>query len=141
MLRWYLQDTDSFVPNPTFLSPESNFVLITGPNASGKSTYLKQICLITVMAQIGSYVPATYASVRICDQLFTRIGTEDSIETNSSTFLQEMKESSNILNSLSERSLIVIDELGRGTSTAEGFAIAWYGKFCVPLNYLHSERG
>ncbi|KAK2164157.1 hypothetical protein LSH36_68g11029 [Paralvinella palmiformis] len=106
-----------------YASDENNFVIITGPNMGGKSTYLRQIVLLQVMAQIGSYVPAEIASFRICDQIFSRIGSDDDILTNSSTFMLEMREINYILQNASRNSLIIIDELGRGTSADEGVGI------------------
>uniref|UniRef100_M4ALQ5 MutS homolog 4 n=1 Tax=Xiphophorus maculatus TaxID=8083 RepID=M4ALQ5_XIPMA len=111
------------VSNNTYISEGSNFVIVTGPNMSGKSTYLKQVALCQIMAQIGSFVPAEYASFRIADQIFTRIGVDDDFETNSSTFMLEMKEVSYIIHNASDRSLTIIDELGRGTSAEEGIGI------------------
>ncbi|XP_056248692.1 mutS protein homolog 4 isoform X3 [Seriola aureovittata] len=111
------------VSNNSYISEGSNFVIITGPNMSGKSTYLKQVALCQVMAQIGSFVPAEYASFRVADQIFTRIGVDDDFETNCSTFMLEMKEISYIIHNVSDRSLIIIDELGRGTSAEEGIGI------------------
>ncbi|XP_034015949.1 mutS protein homolog 4 isoform X2 [Thalassophryne amazonica] len=111
------------VSNNSYISEGSNFVIITGPNMSGKSTYLKQVALCQIMAQIGSFVPAEYASFRVADQIFTRIGVDDDFETNSSTFMLEMKEISYIIHNVSDRSLIIIDELGRGTSAEEGIGI------------------
>ncbi|KAM4724327.1 mutS protein homolog 4 [Anableps anableps] len=111
------------VSNNSYISEGSNFVIITGPNMSGKSTYLKQVALCQIMAQIGSFVPAEYASFRIADQIFTRIGVDDDFETNSSTFMLEMKEISYIIHNASDRSLAIIDELGRGTSAEEGIGI------------------
>uniref|UniRef100_A0A8C7R2M7 MutS homolog 4 n=1 Tax=Oncorhynchus mykiss TaxID=8022 RepID=A0A8C7R2M7_ONCMY len=111
------------VSNNSYISEGSNFVIITGPNMSGKSTYLKQVALCQIMAQIGSFVPAEYASFRIADQIFTRIGVDDDFETNSSTFMVEMKEVSYLIHNVSDRSLIIIDELGRGTSAEEGVGI------------------
>ncbi|TRY66504.1 hypothetical protein DNTS_005388 [Danionella cerebrum] len=111
------------ISNNSYISEGSNFVIITGPNMSGKSTYLKQVALCQIMAQIGCFVPAEYASVRIADQIFTRIGVDDDFETNSSTFMVEMKEISYIIHNASDKSLIIIDELGRGTSPEEGIGI------------------
>uniref|UniRef100_A0A8C9VKC9 MutS homolog 4 n=1 Tax=Scleropages formosus TaxID=113540 RepID=A0A8C9VKC9_SCLFO len=111
------------VSNNSYISESNNFVIITGPNMSGKSTYLKQVALCQIMAQIGSFVPAQYASFRIADQIFTRIGVDDDFETNSSTFMMEMKEVSYIIHNISDRSLIIMDELGRGTSAEEGIGI------------------
>ncbi|XP_075038032.1 mutS protein homolog 4 isoform X1 [Mixophyes fleayi] len=113
------------VSNDTFISEGSNFIILTGPNMSGKSTYLKQIALCQIMAQIGSFVPAEYCSIRIAEQIFTRIGMDDDIETNSSTFMKEMKEITYIIQNANDKSLIIIDELGRGTSTEEGIGICY----------------
>ncbi|KAM9542038.1 mutS protein homolog 4 isoform 5-T5 [Guaruba guarouba] len=113
------------VPNNTYLTEGNNFVIITGPNMSGKSTYLKQIALCQIMAQIGSYVPAEYCSFRIAEQIFTRIGMDDDIETNASTFMKEMKEITYIIRNANNKSLIIIDELGRGTSAEEGIGICY----------------
>lgn len=113
------------VANNTYATDGSNFLLITGPNMSGKSTYLKQIALLQIMAQIGCYVPAEYASFRAADQIFSRIGSDDDIETNSSTFMLEMKEANYIIQNASDKSLIIIDELGRGTSSEEGVGICF----------------
>ncbi|XP_073400920.1 mutS protein homolog 4 isoform X2 [Dendrobates tinctorius] len=113
------------VSNDTFLSEGKNFIILTGPNMSGKSTYLKQIALCQIMAQIGSFVPAEYCSFRIAEQIFTRIGMDDDIETNASTFMKEMKEITYIIQNANEKSLIIIDELGRGTSAEEGIGICY----------------
>uniref|UniRef100_A0A5F8GRM5 MutS homolog 4 n=1 Tax=Monodelphis domestica TaxID=13616 RepID=A0A5F8GRM5_MONDO len=113
------------VANDTYIAEGSNFVLVTGPNMSGKSTYLKQIALCQIMAQIGSFVPAQYSSFRITEQIFTRISTDDDMESNASTFMKEMKEIAYILHNANDRSLILIDELGRGTSTEEGIGICF----------------
>ncbi|KAH9301213.1 hypothetical protein KI387_012796, partial [Taxus chinensis] len=116
---------EGFVANNIFLSEASNMVIVMGPNMSGKSTYLKQVCLLVILAQIGCYVPAHFASFRVVDRLFTRIGTGDNLESNSSTFMTEMKETAFLVQNVSPRSLIVIDELGRATSSSDGLAIAW----------------
>ncbi|XP_035747634.1 mutS protein homolog 4 [Egretta garzetta] len=113
------------VSNNTYLTEGNNFAIITGPNMSGKSTYLKQIALCQIMAQIGSYVPAEYCSFRIAEQIFTRIGMDDDIETNASTFMKEMKEITYIIQNANDKSLIIIDELGRGTSAEEGIGICY----------------
>ncbi|XP_032921644.1 mutS protein homolog 4 isoform X4 [Catharus ustulatus] len=113
------------VANNTYLTEGNNLVIITGPNMSGKSTYLKQIALCQIMAQIGSYVPAEYCSFRIAEQIFTRIGMDDDIETNASTFMKEMKEITYIIQNANDKSLIIIDELGRGTSAQEGIGICY----------------
>nr|XP_017235754.1 PREDICTED: DNA mismatch repair protein MSH4 isoform X4 [Daucus carota subsp. sativus] len=116
---------NEFTPNNLFLSEASNVVIVMGPNMSGKSTYLQQVCLIIILAQIGCYVPANFATLRAVDRIFTRMGTGDNLESNSSTFMTEMKETAFIMQNVSERSLIVMDELGRATSSSDGFAIAW----------------
>ncbi|XP_047951485.1 DNA mismatch repair protein MSH4 isoform X1 [Salvia hispanica] len=116
---------NEFVANNIFLSEASNMVVVTGPNMSGKSTYLQQVCLVVILAQIGCYVPAQFATLRVVDRIFTRMGTMDSVESNSSSFMTEMKETAFILQNASQRSLIVVDELGRATSSSDGFAIAW----------------
>ncbi|KAF6141600.1 hypothetical protein GIB67_001152 [Kingdonia uniflora] len=114
-----------FISNSIFISEASNMVIVTGPNMSGKSTYLQQVCLIVILAQIGCYVPARFSSLRVVDRIFTRMGTGDNLESNSSTFMTEMKETAFIMQNVSSRSLIVMDELGRATSSSDGFAIAW----------------
>ena len=116
---------EDFVPNDTYSSALQNFTVITGINGSGKSTYLKQIALIVILAHCGSYVPADEALLPIRDQICTRIGTSDDQEHNISTFLLEMKETAQICNSTTDRSLFLLDELGRATSNEDGVAIAW----------------
>ncbi|CAG8498626.1 178_t:CDS:10 [Paraglomus occultum] len=116
---------DPFIPNDTYANSTTNFQLITGPNMSGKSTYLRQIALICIMSQIGSFVPAEYASFRIVDQLFTCICNELNIENNTSTFILEMRETAYILQNITDKSLVLIDELGRGTSTHDGLGITY----------------
>jgi DNA mismatch repair protein MutS len=114
-----------YVPNDTRLDPDSDQVIIlTGPNMAGKSSWLRQVALIALMAQIGSYVPARSARIGLIDRIFTRIGAQDDIATGQSTFMVEMLETANILNHATERSLVVLDEIGRGTSTYDGLAIA-----------------
>ncbi|XP_021767980.1 DNA mismatch repair protein MSH4-like [Chenopodium quinoa] len=114
-----------FIPNNVFLSEASNMVIVMGPNMSGKSTYLQQVCLIVILAQIGCYIPARFATIRVVDRIFTRMGAVDNLESNSSTFMTEMRETAFILQNVSQRSLIVMDELGRATSSSDGFAVAW----------------
>jgi DNA mismatch repair protein MSH4 len=126
----YFVPVSSFVithdlQNDTYISESGNFQIVTGPNMSGKSIYLRQIACITIMAHCGSFVPAKFASIRVVDKLFTRIGTDDSMESNASTFMVEMKEMAHIVQNATNKSLILIDELGRGTSNVEGSAIAW----------------
>lgn len=118
--------TTRFVPNDLAIGIESGRVLIiTGPNMAGKSTYLRQTALIVLMAQIGSFVPATKCRLGICDRVFARIGARDELASGQSTFMVEMTEAANILNHASDRSLVILDEVGRGTSTFDGLAIAW----------------
>ncbi|WNY27806.1 DNA mismatch repair protein MutS [Methanolapillus ohkumae] len=115
----------SFVPNDTEIDAQENqFLLITGPNMAGKSTYMRQVAMIVLMAQAGSFVPASYAKIGIVDRIFTRIGAYDDLAAGQSTFMVEMVELSNILNNAGERSLILLDEIGRGTSTYDGYSIA-----------------
>jgi DNA mismatch repair protein MutS len=115
-----------FVPNDAILDPASNqILLLTGPNMAGKSTYMRQVALIVILAQMGSFVPAAEARIGIADRIFTRIGAADSLARGESTFMVEMKETANILNHATQRSLILLDEVGRGTSTFDGISIAW----------------
>ncbi|KAK4843610.1 hypothetical protein QYF36_010532 [Acer negundo] len=116
---------NDFIPNNIFISEATNMLIVTGPNMSGKSTYLQQVCLMVILAQIGCYVPAHFSAIRVVDRIFTRMGTVDNLESNSSTFMTEMKETAFIMQNVSQRSLIVMDELGRATSSSDGFAIAW----------------
>ncbi|XP_031741354.1 DNA mismatch repair protein MSH4 isoform X1 [Cucumis sativus] len=116
---------NDFVANSIFLSEASNMIIVMGPNMSGKSTYLQQMCLLVILAQIGCYVPAHFSTLRVVDRIFTRMGTDDSLESNSSTFMTEMKETAFVMQNVSQRSLVVVDELGRATSSSDGFAIAW----------------
>ena len=116
----------TFVPNDTILDCENNrLVILTGPNMAGKSTYLRQVALIVLLAQIGSFVPATEARIGLVDRIFTRVGASDNLAAGQSTFMVEMIESAHILNSATSRSLILLDEIGRGTSTYDGLSIAW----------------
>ena len=115
-----------FVPNDTFLDFEDNKInIITGPNMAGKSTYMRQVALITLMAQVGSFVPASYAKIGIADRIFTRVGASDDLAMGQSTFMVEMSEVANILNNATSNSLVILDEIGRGTSTFDGLSIAW----------------
>jgi len=115
-----------FVPNDTFLDFEDNKInIITGPNMAGKSTYMRQVALITLMAQIGSFVPASFAKIGIADRIFTRVGASDDLAMGQSTFMVEMSEVANILNNATSNSLVILDEIGRGTSTFDGLSIAW----------------
>ncbi|MBD2450219.1 DNA mismatch repair protein MutS [Nostoc sp. FACHB-152] len=112
-------------PLPTHHSPLPDLVILTGPNASGKSCYLRQVGLIQLMAQIGSFVPAKSARLGVCDRIFTRVGAVDDLATGQSTFMVEMNETANILNHATSRSLVLLDEIGRGTATFDGLSIAW----------------
>ncbi len=115
-----------FVPNDTYIdTSEDRMCIITGPNMAGKSTYMRQVALITLMAQIGSFVPATEAQIGIVDKIFTRVGASDDLATGQSTFMVEMNEVTNILNNATNKSLVILDEIGRGTSTYDGLSIAW----------------
>lgn len=115
----------SFVPNDTYLcNDDTQIIVITGPNMSGKSTYLKQVAIIVLMAQVGSFIPAESATIGIVDRIFTRIGAQEDLTAGQSTFMVEMVETANILNNSTERSLIILDEIGRGTSTYDGISIA-----------------
>ncbi|MBI3354569.1 MAG: DNA mismatch repair protein MutS [Nitrospirae bacterium] len=126
---------ERFVPNDTLLDNEENSLLIiTGPNMAGKSTYMRQAALIVLMAQIGSFVPAKEAAIGITDRIFTRIGASDFLTEGQSTFMVEMNEAANILNNATARSLIILDEIGRGTSTFDGISIAW-----AVAEYIHNR--
>ncbi len=118
--------SDNFVPNDTYLCNDNpQLIILTGPNMSGKSTYLRQVALIILLAQIGSFVPADSANIGIADRIFTRIGAQEDLAAGQSTFMVEMTEAANILNNATPRSFIILDEIGRGTSTYDGLSIAW----------------
>jgi len=119
-------DKSSFVPNDTVLDMDKDrLAVITGPNMAGKSTYMRQTALIVLMAQIGSFVPATSAKIGLVDRIFTRVGASDDLASGQSTFMVEMSEVANILINATQRSLLILDEIGRGTSTFDGLSIAW----------------
>jgi DNA mismatch repair protein MutS len=121
-----MMPTNTFIENDTYMDTVDNqLLLITGPNMAGKSTYMRQVALITVMAQIGSFVPCASADISICDKIFTRIGASDDLAAGKSTFMVEMWEVSNILENATNKSLVLLDEVGRGTSTYDGLSIAW----------------
>jgi DNA mismatch repair protein MutS len=125
---------EPFTPNDLYLSPEQQIIVLTGPNMSGKSTYLRQTALIVLMAQIGSFVPADSARIGLVDRIFTRIGAQDELTAGQSTFMVEMVETANILHHATPRSLLILDEIGRGTSTYDGISIAW-----AVVEYLHNH--
>lgn len=127
---------EKFVPNDTFLDcSENRMMIITGPNMAGKSTYMRQVALIVILAQIGSLVPAESAEIGIVNRIFTRVGASDNLARGQSTFMIEMNETANIINNASRRSLIVLDEIGRGTSTFDGVSIAW-----AVAEFIHSHQ-
>ncbi len=127
---------ESYVPNDVYLDNDSQqIVIVTGPNMAGKSALLRQTALIVLMAQIGCYVPADSARIGLVDKIFTRVGASDNISQGESTFMVEMTEASNILNNVTDRSLVLFDELGRGTSTYDGISIAW-----AIVEYLHENK-
>src|SRR5205085_1133206 len=126
-----------FVPNDAALGPDGGlFWLITGPNMAGKSTFIRQVALVTLMAHVGSFVPAKAATVGVTDRIFTRVGASDELSRGQSTFMVEMTEAANILNNATARSLVILDEIGRGTSTYDGVSLAW-----AITEYLHDTVG
>ncbi len=131
-----VEQTTEFVPNDATLSDDRSILLVTGPNMSGKSTYMRQTALIVLLAQVGSFVPADSAEVGLVDGIFTRVGALDELAQGRSTFMVEMQELSNILHAATEESLVVLDEVGRGTATYDGISIAW-----AATEYLHNEVG
>ncbi|MBI5117469.1 DNA mismatch repair protein MutS [Candidatus Poribacteria bacterium] len=126
----------AFVPNDTHIGEESALMVITGPNMAGKSTYLRQVALIILMAQMGSFVPARRARIGVVDRIFTRVGASDNLVSGESTFMVEMNETANILNNATRASIIILDEIGRGTSTYDGMSIAW-----AVAEYIHNNVG
>ncbi len=127
---------NGFIPNDAYIdNEERRLVIVTGPNMSGKSTYLRQIAIIVLMAQMGSFVPADQATIGVVDRIFTRVGAYDDLTMGQSTFMVEMNETANILNNATSRSLIILDEIGRGTSTFDGLSIAW-----AVAEYIHQQN-
>ena len=136
VIEQQMQLGEEYISNDIFLDNESQqIIMITGPNMSGKSALLRQTALITLMAQMGSYVPAKSASIGVVDKIFTRVGASDNISSGESTFMVEMNETASIMNNISDRSLILLDEIGRGTSTYDGISIAW-----AIAEFLHENK-
>ena len=130
-----MPEAERFVPNDTLLDAHENqLMVLTGPNMAGKSTYIRQVGIVVIMAQMGSFVPAAEAEIGVVDRVFTRVGASDDIARGRSTFMVEMQETANILNNATARSLIILDEIGRGTSTFDGISIAW-----AVAEYLHND--
>jgi DNA mismatch repair protein MutS len=127
---------DKFIPNDVQLVANARLIILTGPNMAGKSTILRQVGLIVLMAQTGSFVPASSATIGICDRVFTRVGASDNLVRGQSTFMVEMAEASAILHTATPRSLVLLDEIGRGTSTYDGVSIAW-----AVSEHLHERVG
>ena len=135
VIEQYMPIGEQYIANDLYLDAEhQQIIIITGPNMAGKSALLRQTALITIMAQMGSFVPAESARIGVCDKIFTRVGASDNISMGESTFMVEMTEASNILNNLTPRSLVLFDELGRGTSTYDGISIAW-----AIVEYIHEN--
>jgi DNA mismatch repair protein MutS len=131
-----MMPTESFIPNDLALDQTRRIVVLTGPNMAGKSTLLRQVGLIQLMAQVGSFVPADRARLPVCDRIFTRVGASDNLARGQSTFMVEMNETASIMHGATERSLVLLDEIGRGTSTYDGVSIAW-----AVTEHLHEEVG
>ena len=137
--RLGLAGSHAFVPNDSALSAgDAQIILLTGPNMAGKSTYIRQVALLALMAQVGCWVPAKSCRLGLVDRIFSRVGASDDLARGNSTFMVEMNETANILNNATDRSLIILDEIGRGTSTYDGLSIAW-----AVVEHLHrsADRG
>ena len=131
-----LSEEELYIPNDVFLDNSTQqIIIITGPNMSGKSAIIRQVALIVILAQIGCYVPAESSKIGIVDKIFTRVGASDNISRGESTFMVEMMETSSIMNNLTDRSLVLMDEIGRGTSTYDGISIAW-----SIVEFLHNQK-
>jgi DNA mismatch repair protein MutS len=132
-----IEPQGTFVPNDTHADGDHGcLLLITGPNMAGKSTYIRQVALITLMAQMGSFVPAAAAKIGVADRIFARVGASDELARGQSTFMVEMTETARILNTATDRSLVILDEIGRGTSTYDGVSLAW-----AIVEYIHNRLG
>ena len=132
-----IEPLGAFIPNDTVIDEEHGVLhLITGPNMAGKSTYIRQVALISLLGQIGSFVPAKEAKLGLVDKIFARVGASDELSRGQSTFMVEMTETARILNTASSRSLVILDEIGRGTSTYDGVSLAW-----AIVEYLHDQIG
>src|SRR5207253_5787030 len=125
---------EDVIPNDVTLAADRRVMILTGPNMAGKSTLLRQVGLIQLLAQIGSFVPATRARVPLCDRIFTRVGASDNLVRGQSTFMVEMNETASILHGATSRSLVLLDEIGRGTATYDGVSIAW-----AVTEHLHDQ--
>jgi DNA mismatch repair protein MutS len=131
-----MMPTEEFIPNDLVMDEEGRIIILTGPNMAGKSTVLRQVGLIQLLAQMGAFVPASSARLPVCDRIFTRVGALDNLSQGQSTFMVEMQETANILNNATAKSLVIMDEIGRGTSTFDGLSIAW-----AVAEYLHDLNG